>query len=325
MKGKGIPNMWGKFNLGEQVTVFPCRGMVQARRLARVIHMPITKRRVETNEVLTVIAYSASELDKKGRSEWGVCAGKYCAYLKGKHSTTRFPWYMQPHSKEPPDWYTFYLHSNLLAKGADMNLPRKKAPMTGSNPPSPYNLWARYDEERRKIVGEVSIHPLQRYDVDFAVRIWLAGQYITSMYQSIHKVIQLGPGPSTDMTKPIIVRFEFDAIRVVGFRFNTDYLSFDDMAYGSIYIYADSVSAISHEHGALASAYSNVEEVMLPRRVKYIYLPEGGKRNAKRRVVFLSGGGLSKKGLSIFHRLRRKMKVIRKRYKAKVIKHKTIW
>ena len=77
------------------------------------------------------------------------------------------------------------------------------------------------------------LHPLQIYDVDFAVRIFLAGQYIENINPSIHKIIQLGPGPSPVQSEPVIIPFEFDSIRVAGIRFNMDYLRFDEMAWGS--------------------------------------------------------------------------------------------
>src|SRR3989304_7348480 len=134
MKGRNFSTLYGKFNIGEPVTVYARKGILQANRLAKVIHMPVTKRAVEIREALTVIAYGANQLDKKGRTEWGVKGGEYCAYLKGRHLTAKFPHYMKPHEKLPSDWQKYYLFSNLIAASSGFSWPRQKAPLTGGPP-----------------------------------------------------------------------------------------------------------------------------------------------------------------------------------------------
>src|SRR3989304_5435119 len=114
MKGSHYSMLYGKFNIGEPVTVFAHRGLLGARRLAKKITRPITERANFIKDALTICSYSKNQLDTYWRAEWSAWASmKYSAYLKAKHSVARFPWYMHRHSQELPNWDSAYTFCNM--------------------------------------------------------------------------------------------------------------------------------------------------------------------------------------------------------------------
>ena len=317
MKGRNYSTLKGKFNLGEAITLYPWRGILVGRRMPKVIRMPLTKKVQNTKDAVMLASRALNDVDMKGRSEWGFAGSKYCAYLKWKHMTAKFQWYVARHYKEPTGWAAYFLFCNLIASHSDMSFPRMKAPLSGGNPPAPGVEWAKLSDDYRKIYGEIPVHPLQKYDFEFTLRIWLAGQYIMSIHQSIHKKIHLGPGPSKDQTKPVVVKFEFDAIRCAGLIFGQEYLPFKDMSFGSIYIYADCVTTYSSAHGPNISVNSDVREVIIPNHGHYV---DGYKR-----YEFHPGMSIGKSGQRILKRLQMKNRERRHKLKAPVVYTKPKW
>ena len=114
---------------------------------------------------------------------------------------------------------------------------------------------------------------------------------------------------------------ELEDIRVAGLRFNQEYLRFDDMAFGSIFFYADCVTAYSPEHGPNVSAFSNSAEVILPMRARY----KSGNQFVAGRVEFLPGMELRPAALKLFKRIRQVMKKARGRHRATSVYIKPKW
>ena len=210
----------------------------------------------------------------------------------------------------------------MKAATSEMPFPRKKPPLAGGNPPSPSIKSAYYDKDLRKIIVVIEVHPLKTYDREFRVRLWNAGQYILGISETIAKIIHLGPGPSPDQTKPVTIRIELEDIRVAGLRFNQEYLRFDDMAFGSIFFYADCVTAYSPEHGPLPSAFSDSAEVILPMRARYHSMGISGKPV---RITFLPGMELRPAALKLFKRIRKVKKKERSKYLATSVYIKPKW
>ena len=318
MKGSSIANLWGKFNPGEAVTVFANKGMVAARRLPKQVTITVTKKVKDIRDAFTYFSIARNQLSTYWRAEWSAWAAmKYSAHLKEKHMVARWPWYMKQHAKEISSWSTAYMYCNMLAFSCGMSYPRNKPPLSGGPPPAPAVVILRYDEVKHKVIGEVLVFPLEKYDVDFCARLWMAGQYVTAIPQSIHKMFSLGPGPSKDMTKKVVLPFEFDRIRVAGTTFNMKDLKFKDMAYGSLFIYADCVTAYSHEHGPWASVFSNTTETHLPPRVDLDKMSAhtGGKMG---KIIFLPGKKLTPAAMKIYNMIRKKVHKSNRRYKAKL-------
>ena len=284
------------------------------RRLAPVIRMPMTAKRVKgmtLMEQISAYSYDLTPSQRNSYAEFFTTTGRD----REVHDSARYAPFM-PYRILPGSWLGGFFFCNLIAAHSKMTIPRMKTPYGGPPmTPSVRDESVRIDLENWKITGEIMIYSLFRNNKENRLRLWVAFQYGHSARGFIYEVYDIGAGPQTN----VVVPFTIDKIRTAGYRFGIEELKLKDMLFGKLYIFADCVAAHGPEWGPLPSSYSNVVEVFLPRRVKhkrlvngnnikYIYVPKPEYKNS-----------VSKLSMKVLNYVKKYMRKVTQRYKAKVI------
>ena len=305
-KGKGG-------SVGEKMVYYTLKGKQVARRQPQQIRLIQTERRVRTLNSFTELAQLGAGMELRLRNNWANCFNDN-AYLRNMRESARYPSFMDERDIKPGDWLNAFMFCNLLAAHSDMGWPRFKAPMSRRLvPPNPV-IKAEFDPANRRITGEIRLGWLSRHLAEGRLRLWVACQYVERVNGYLAEVFDIGGGERRN----IVVPFAVDAIRCVGVRFARAELAVKDMLFGSVYVYADCVAAHGPEWGALPSAYSNVEQIVIPPRGKFVWI---SGENHKRRFVANAGENVSDEALTILQTVRGYKK---KRHKKGRIKTVTI-
>src|SRR3989338_2615426 len=95
MKGRSYKTMYGKYTLGDAVTIFARKGMLVARRLANKITMPQTRRRLDSNAILATLSKIACfTFTSKLKDLWGSAIDS-SASQREREMMTGLPWYFK--------------------------------------------------------------------------------------------------------------------------------------------------------------------------------------------------------------------------------------
>lgn len=271
------------------------RGQQRIRRKPASVTVPQTGRRLEVARIFTEITQEADCLTLYQRNLWANCFFQG-ASIREKKGNVRFAWFMKRHDIRPMDWRTAFVYCNMLAAFSFMKYPRKKAPVFAKNfPPSP-RIEANFNEGKFIIEGKVRVYSLNERHKEGRIRLWVALQYVQGVKGYIFIVFDVGDGPQSNVEIP----FTIDIVRCAGTVFGVETLPIKDMLFGSIFVYADMVAPHGPEWGPLPSAYSNIAQIVLPKRARYIHT-----KGRKCKFVVNPDAKVSKFALKLVDRLRK--------------------
>ncbi|MBI4335831.1 MAG: hypothetical protein HY589_04165 [Candidatus Omnitrophica bacterium] len=298
-------------SIGERMVYYTLDGKQVARRLPERIRLIQTQRRVETLGSFTELSQFGAGMELRLRNNWANCFND-SAYIRNMHDSARHPSFMAVHNIKPGDWLKAFMFCNLIAAHSNISWPRLKAPMSRRLiPPNPI-IKAEFDPINKRIIGELRLRWLSRHLKEARLRLWVACQYVELIGGYLAEIFDIGGGERRN----IVIPFTLDAIRCVGVRFDRAELAIKDMLFGSVWVYADCVAAHGDQWGTLPSAYSNVEQIVIPRRGKFIWAGKGRKR----KFAPNPGENVSAKELKILKDVRRYNTKRHKRGKIKTVK-----
>lgn len=259
-RGRSFMDLKGKVFLADPMIATQWKGMLVVKGYPNEHHVTISEPVARHLSAVASLTPRWRVLTKYQRDGWEEYAsGLGSAYKQGKRFVSGGSGnIIRSHRGVLMGGVHAYISRNLLAHSVDWKIPRDEAPLGISTPPSPLIKSAIYIPEDKVIEMEIEEPNFAMDYEERKIRVWVEVCY---RYTFGARIIGLVDIPQSGA-------FRFGKVRagrrVSGF----DEIELQDIDSGFVRIQCDVVVAYKPEFGAIASAGSNVAEVVIPNQPK---------------------------------------------------------